>query len=104
MLLAALSTAITAAPNPAVGYLIDNVGKGKTIEPHTAAPPPPTVTDSSYWCAVKPVPGVDPKVLPNKLVPCDSLSATPAASPAPTVSSLPSPPPNPSGIANVHVY
>ena len=101
MLLAALSTTTTAAPNPAVGYLIDYVGKGKTTKPQAAAPPPPTFTNSSYWCAVKPVPGVEPKVLPNILVPCDSL---PAASAAPAVSSPPPPLPNPNGITNVRVY
>ena len=63
MLLAALTATITAAPNPAVGYLIDYLGKlrhhttSSYVTPHTLAPPVATYSLSSFSLPAQPPQG-----------------------------------------------
>lgn len=67
MLLAVLTATITAAPNPAVGYLIDDVGKKLLVKkPHTTSSsvtpiitPPPVSTHGIQGAPAAPTPLTD---------------------------------------------
>lgn len=107
MLLATLSATITAAPNPAVGYLIDYLGKIKHHTTSSSVRPLPVVATYSPRCVVNPAPGVEPTAFLQRPVLCDSLP--PAAAPAaPGVTAVPAAPtvavPLATSITNVRYY